>query len=73
MKKNTLTTLGKLKAGDIFSRPNNETTFIKVDGIPRRNAKHLFECFALPVGGMRQRMFKANTEVVYLFTSLSVV
>lgn len=73
MKKNTLTTLGKLKAGDIFSRPNTETKFMKVDGIPQRNAKHLFECFALPVGGIRQRMFKANTEVIYLFTSLSVV
>jgi hypothetical protein len=74
MKKNTLTTLGKLKAGDIFTRPNNEMKFIKVDGLPPvRNAKHLFECFALPVGGIRQRMFKANTEVIYLFTSLSVV
>ena len=74
MKKNTLTTLGKLKAGDVFSRPNSETTFIKVDGLPPiRNAKHLFECFALPVGGIRHRCFKANTEVVYLFTSLSVV
>jgi len=73
MTKNTLTTLGKLKAGDIFNRPNNETTFIKVDGIPQRNAKHLFECFAVPVGKTEPRRFKASTEVIYLFTSSSVV
>jgi len=73
MEENTLTTIGELKAGDIFSRPNSDATFMKVDGFPVRNAKHLFECFALPIGKTDQRRFKANTEVVYLFTSLSVV
>jgi hypothetical protein len=73
MKKNTLTTLGKLKAGDIFSRPNSDTTFMKVDGLPIRNAKHLYECFALRTGKTEPRKFTANTEVIYLFTSLSVV
>jgi len=73
MTKNTLTTLGKLKTGDIFTRPNNEIKFMKVDGFPVRNAKHLFECFALPIGKTEQRRFKASTEVIYLFASLSVV
>ena len=73
MKKNTLTTIGKLKAGDVFSRPNNEITFMKVDGLPVRHSKHLFECFALRTGKTEPRKFSANTEVVYLFTSLSVV
>jgi hypothetical protein len=73
MQKNTLTTIGKLKPGDIFNRPNNELKFMKVDGLPFRNAKHLFECFALPIGKTEPRKFKASTEVIYLFTSLSVV
>jgi len=73
MTKNTLTTIGKLKAGDIFTRPNDEKTFMKVDGLPVRNAKHLYECFALRVGKTEPRRFSANLEVVYLFTSLSVV
>jgi hypothetical protein len=73
MKKNTLTTISNLKPGDVFSRPNSETTFIKVDGLPVRNAKHLYECFALRIGKTEPRRFSANTEVIYLFTSLSVV
>jgi len=73
MTKNTLTTIGKLKAGDIFSRPGNEKKFMKVEALPVRRSKHLFECAALPIGKTEPKHFRSNTEVVYLFTSLSVV
>jgi len=72
MTKNTLTTIGNLKPGDIFSRPGYAMKFMKIAALPVRTSKHLFECSALPIGKCEPQLFKANTEVVYLFTSINI-
>ena len=73
MTKNTLTTIGNLKPGDIFTRPGYAMKFMKVAALPVKKYKMIFECSAIPIGRTEPQAFKANTEVVYLFTSLSVV
>ena len=70
---NTITTLGNLEPGDVFIQTGNDKPFMKVDALPVRKSKHLYECAAVPVGASKQKHFKANTEVQYLFTSLSIV
>lgn len=72
MEPNTITTIGSLKAGDVFSLPGYSKFLMKVDAAPVRKAKHLYECAAVIVGMMEPRPFKATVEVTYLFTSLSV-
>lgn len=72
MTKNTLTTIGNLKPGDIFSRPGYAMKFMKIAAQPVKKYKMIFECSALPIGKNDPQLFKANTEVVYLFTSATV-
>jgi hypothetical protein len=73
MTKNTLTTIGNLKPGDIFSRPGYAMKFMKIAAQPVKKYKMIFECSALPMGKCEPQLFKASTEVVYLFTSVNVM
>jgi len=68
MKKNTLTTIGKLKDGDIFTKSGSDVQYMKVAIIPVRKYKMIFQYAAVPVGKTEQKFFHAGTEVIYLFT-----
>jgi hypothetical protein len=66
MQSNTLTTIDRLRAGDIFCKLSDSTIFVKIDLPPVRKRRHLYRCHAIPVNCVMPVAFKENTEVVFL-------
>lgn len=66
MRPNTITTLCKLKQGDLFTKADGETVYQKIDKPIIKKGKHTYTCFACRVDRLVPVPMPPTLEVIFL-------